>query len=119
MGLINDRIRAIYDNAVSLELIGANEKALTKEQCLTVINELEGLGIAILGGDVVKLIKGKPKHTYDSWHYQPKVKNEVYSTSEVSESARKAREYVESYPINKHIEPILFVLVANTDLPFP
>lgn len=49
--------------------IGINEIALSKADALEAIKSLRLSQMAILGGDVLEIVDGKPKHTYDNWYY--------------------------------------------------
>jgi hypothetical protein len=52
----------------SLREIGVSEVAFTRPDALDALQALKGSQAAVLGGDVLKLVDGKPRYTYDNWH---------------------------------------------------
>jgi hypothetical protein len=53
--------------ARSLEALGLNEVAWTQEDALQVLDQLRGMPVAILGGDVYSSKTGHLMPTYDNW----------------------------------------------------
>ena len=93
-----------------LHEIGVNEVALPRDAALRAIEALENTDLAVLGGDVYKVVAGKPDLSYDSW----------YCNSEASESAsdyaRRSRTVAEQYVRDfKEVgdKPVLFSLIVS------
>lgn len=51
-----------------LEELGIQDRAWPFERTSTLLRELAGTGIAVLGGDVYDLTSGRAVPTYDNWH---------------------------------------------------
>ena len=66
-----------------------------RDDALHAIYEVEASGIAILGGDVYKLIGEKVEQAYDSWYFGqgPDKSDSVFS----KRSSDKAKSYIFSY----------------------
>jgi hypothetical protein len=62
----------LMDSAVDLAVIGCNELAWPREEVLEVAECLRSHDMAILGGDVLEVNNGKPKHTCDNWYVAKK-----------------------------------------------
>jgi len=94
-----------------LDFIGMNNWALTKEQALVVIDKLEKLNIAILGGDVLEIINEKFKHNYDDLYCESK-NNESF-TSFLNRSIIKTRTCIENYKDFNNIRYVFDSLEKN------
>jgi len=89
----------ILSVGASLEDVGIRNWALTQEQALIALDQFEAKGIAILGGDVYEIQKGRLQANYDNWYYDRK-----YSESKmdfISRSVAKARAYISNYNLNQ------------------
>ena len=91
----SERIDPILGRGVSLDHLGVRNWALGRDDALRAIYELEACGIAILGGDIYKLVGGKAEQTYDSWYCDqgPGESDSVFS----KRSSDKAKSYICSY----------------------
>ena len=56
----------ILSQGLPLHQWGINNWALSKQQAMSAIDELEGIGIPILGGDVFRIANSVPAATYDN-----------------------------------------------------
>lgn len=64
----SEQVDPILSRGVLLDGLGVRNWALGRDDALHAIYELEALGVAILGGDVYKLVGDKAELTYDSWY---------------------------------------------------
>ena len=79
----------------SLESIGIDGFAYSKNEALRIVEEYYHSNEAILGGDVYKVKNGKIKLTYDSWYCE---RNSAETISEyVNRSYKIARDYISRY----------------------
>ena len=60
--------KSIMDKSISLKEFGILEVAWNVDDVKSIIYMFEKKEIAILGGDVYKIIDGKVCKTYDSWY---------------------------------------------------
>ena len=104
------QINKLLKRGLSLESIGVNSWAFSKEGALNILDRFEELPVTILGGDVVELINGNIQHNYDNW-YCNKLPNET-DIEFASRSIILAREYIENYNIND-VSKILFSFVLE------
>lgn len=95
---------------LSLEKIGAYSVAFNKENALKFIAVVGEAGIAISGGDVLKINRKKQsfEYTYDNWGCSP-LPNESVARY-ISRSIAVATKYVSEYPENPDI---VFDVVIN------
>ncbi len=93
-----------------LKDIGLHNWALTKKQVLNVLEKLNSMQVAILGGDVCQNIEGVIKPNYDSWYCEqlPSEPKDIF----IKRSIAKAKKYIEEYSI-KQSDEIYFVLVPD------
>ncbi|KPW73761.1 MULTISPECIES: Imm40 family immunity protein [Pseudomonas syringae group] len=103
----SEQIDPILSQGKSLNHLGVRNWALGHDEALLAIHELEALGIAILGGDVYKLVSDKFEHTYDSWHCDQEV--DECDSIFLKRSSDKARSYILNYPTDEG----LFILVPK------
>jgi len=91
----SEQIDPILSRGISLDNLGVRNWALGRDDALHAIYELEAFGIAILGGDVYKLVGEKAEQTYDSWYCDqgPGESDSVFS----KRSSDKAKSYICSY----------------------
>jgi Immunity protein 40 len=79
-----------------LQEIGVNEMALQRPAALEAIQALRGSQVAILGGDVLRLLNGRPMYGGDNWYSQR------YSSEGLTDFIRRsldvAEQYIRSYP---------------------
>lgn len=64
----SEEIDPILSRGIPLCDLGVRNWALTRDHALHAIYQLEALGVAILGGDVYRLVGETVALTYDSWH---------------------------------------------------
>lgn len=92
------KIASILSSGILLVSCGVNNWAFNREEALSVICELEDIGVAILGGDVYRLINGELECTYDSWYCDEGVGESELEF--VRRSASKARDYIRNYMVS-------------------
>lgn len=93
---------------VSLHAHGINNWALSREQVLQLLPELEQREVSVLGGDVCEIIEHKPTLNGDSWYCDREVGETPYAYAK--RSLDKTRQYVEAYASPRGF-PNLFILV--------
>ena len=93
-----------------LKDIGLHNWALTKKQALSVLEKLNSMEVAILGGDVCQDIEGVIKPNYDSWYCEQLL--DESKTIFIKRSIAKAKKYIVDYSI-KQSDEIYFVLVPD------
>jgi hypothetical protein len=94
----------------SLQEIGVAEVAFTRPDALDALKALKGSQAGVLGGDVLKLVNGKPRYTYDNWHVD-KAPNEDISDFLIR-SITETENYIRNYP-DPEDGTILFSLVVS------
>jgi Immunity protein 40 len=94
----------------SLQEIGVNEIALQRPAALEAIQALRGSQVAILGGDVLRLLDGRPMYSGDNWYSQR------YDSEDVTDFLRRSLDVAEQY-INSYPDPedgtVLYTLVIS------
>ncbi|MDA8403269.1 MAG: Imm40 family immunity protein [Desulfobacteraceae bacterium] len=90
-----EKIDQILSVGRTLENVGVRNWALTREQVLIALVQLEAEGIAILGGDVYEMQRGLLQPNYDNWYCNRK-QDELKSIF-VSRSIANARDYIANY----------------------
>jgi hypothetical protein len=80
----------------ALTEIGAAGVAFTREDILEALEYLKGSQVGVLGGDVLEVAGGRPRHTYDSWHADRKNGENVMDF--LKRSIAEAEGYIRSYP---------------------
>jgi hypothetical protein len=106
--MIQEHIKKILENAISLEKYGMRDLAWKREEAEKLISLLIFEDIGILGGDVYRLDSFRLIPTYDNWSCEPKegeLKNNFFSRSK-----KVALDYIKHYPIEL-CEKIIFSLV--------
>jgi hypothetical protein len=91
----SNEIDNILNLGVSLEEIGINNWALTREDALNALCSFEKLDIGVLGGDVYIHSNGDMAQNYDSW-YCNYLSGES-RTNFVTRSINKAKSYILGY----------------------
>ncbi len=87
-----------FSIGLSLESIGINNYALTREQALNFISDFKIKQIAVLGGDVVEIENGKPKLTRENWYCD---KNDSEDDQKFAmRSAEYAKDWISKYSSN-------------------
>ena len=81
---------------LSLHELGVAEVAFTRSDALDVLNCLNGSQAGVLGGDVLKVVNGKPQYTYDNWHVD-RVPSEDISEF-LRRSISETDKYIRNYP---------------------
>ena len=101
----SEQIDPILSRGISLDSLGVRNWALRRDDALHAIHELEAFGIAILGGDVYKLVGEKAEQTYDSWHCEQgsDESDSVFS----KRSSDKAKSYICSYLMSEGLFAIV------------
>ena len=64
----SEQIDPILNRGIFLDNLGVRSWALGRDDALHAICEIEAFGIAILGGDVYRLVGENAEQTYDSWY---------------------------------------------------
>ncbi|KRP51148.1 Imm40 family immunity protein [Pseudomonas trivialis] len=101
----SEQIDPILSKGIPLDNLGVRNWALGREDALNAICELEAFGIAILGGDVYKLVGEKAEQTYDSWYCDQGPDESDYIFSK--RSSDKAKSYIFSYLMPKGLFAIV------------
>ena len=96
---------------ISLNSLGLNEKAYSKELALKVISDLKEKNLTILGGDVYLFKKNKTIITYDSWYFEPQQNKDKRI---VENSYLIAKQYISNYPTTKG-QPYFSVVISPTE----
>lgn len=92
--------------AISLEIIGINEYAWKKNEIIKILEILRKERIAVLGGDVYRIVDNKIEFTYDSWYL-----NNDGDLDFVERSLDKAFSYVQEYEKANNRSKNIYVLV--------
>lgn len=82
-----------------LDEAGVQNWALSRDQALRALNDLQRLGIPILGGDVYLLANGTLRLTHDSW-YCNRDDGEA-CTDFVVRSVDTATRYIDAYTLSE------------------
>lgn len=77
-------------------IIGTSNWALTRQEALHALDQLEELGVSILGGEVCHRVGDRIEMNYDSWHCDLEPKESM--TSFLQRSLDAARSYIIRYP---------------------
>ena len=102
----------LHQRAISLDHLGVDEVAWTRDDVFEIIRALEQTRVAILGGDVLQKFGTHPTHNYDSWHTDRKEREAWLEYAARSRQATRA--YVNAYP-NPQAGSITFVLVFSSE----
>ena len=68
LALLKSLLPGVMDSAVDLSEIGCDELAWPRNEALEVAECLRSHDLAVLGGDVLEIKDGEPRHTYDNWY---------------------------------------------------
>ena len=90
--------------------IGVNESGLVRTDALSAIEALRGSNVPILGGDVLKMVEGTPRYTYDNWYCDRRTVEDL--TAFLQRSWDMAESYVRAYK-DPEDGTILYVLVVS------
>jgi hypothetical protein len=104
------QINKLLKRGLSLDGIGVNNWAFSKESALNILDRFEELQVTILGGDVLELINGNIQHNYDNWYC-----NKLPDETDIEFARRSiivAREYIKKYYTND-VSKILFCFVLE------
>ena len=97
---------------------GSEEFALDKESAIRALETLEGSNIAVLGGDVVRILQGRLKYVYAQWSSERR--NGEDSKNFAMRSRREALDFVLTFRPMEAYEPLfVFVLSAMVDAAQP
>ncbi len=80
----------------SLEEIHCNGVAFTRLDILEALECLRGTHAGVLGGDVLAVVNGKLRHTYDSWHADKRHGEDILKY--LARSIAEAEKYIRNYP---------------------
>ncbi len=98
--VFSKRIDSILQIGIYLEDFHIYNWALTKDQALNILDELEKIQAAIVGGDVLRNENHVYSYTGDSW-YCNRESGEPFN-SYVQRSISKARDYIAKYPVDEN-----------------
>ena len=103
----------LQDKAISLSELGIVDYAWAEEDAIVILGTLREGNIAVLGGDVYKLVDGdRVESTFDSWYLdkEPEWSWEYY----VVQSSNHTRHYIVSYCERNIGTNFIFNLVTAT-----
>jgi Immunity protein 40 len=80
----------------ALTEIGTAGVAFTREGILEALDCLKGSQVAVLGGDVLEVVSGKPRYTSDSWYVNREAEEDL--TAYLERSITEAEQYVRRFP---------------------
>jgi immunity protein 40 of polymorphic toxin system len=74
----------------------SNGVAFTRADILEALESLKGTQAGVMGGDVLKIVDGKLRYTYDSWRADKKSEENIpgYLARSIEEDDR----YIRNYP---------------------
>ncbi|MDP2890916.1 MAG: Imm40 family immunity protein [Bacteroidota bacterium] len=107
----SNQIDKILKVGHSLDNVGVQNWALTKDQALNALEQFSTLEISILGGDVYEYVDGIIRSSYDSWYcdsHSGEAKRDF-----VKRSIEKAKSYIEAYKV-EDVNKVFFVFVPDT-----
>lgn len=111
--MIQDYIKKIIENVVSLENYGINDLTWEKKDATALLTSLMTDDIGILGGSVYKIEGERLIPMYDNWSCEPNEKEtrcEYYLRSKT-----KALDYIGKYPVYPG-EKIIFSLACTENV---
>lgn len=79
-----------------LKELGVHGIALPRGPALEAVGALRQAKIPILGGDVLRVVDGKIRHTYDNWYCKSHA--DPASPEYMEESYKQAERYILAYP---------------------
>jgi hypothetical protein len=103
-------VESILSRGVDLEEFGSANWALYRADALVALSELQELGEPVLGGDVWKMMDGRPFLTFDNWFCRRSADEPFQSFLE--RSIEVAKNYILSYGSSESDEH-LFELVID------
>lgn len=92
------QINELLKKGRSLQGVGINNWAFSKEDALNILDRFEELEVSILGGDVCELINNSIQPNYDNWYC-----NRLSSETNIEFSKRsikRAKDYILNYNVN-------------------
>lgn len=94
-----------------LHEIGTSDFAFRREHALQALQLLKDRPIAILGGDVLRVIQNRPEYVYDNWHCDI---GESESVNEYFKRTWKtAMDYVKKYPEAEGETNLYLIVLAD------
>ena len=99
------QIDEVLSAGTSMSSMHVNNWSLDRHAAILAIQSLKGMGIAILGGDVIVRANQALHHTYDSWYCDP-IDGES-SEAYINRSASTAVNYIEAYPKGDYLFAIV------------
>ncbi|TBV02304.1 Imm40 family immunity protein [Stutzerimonas kirkiae] len=103
----SEQIDSILSCGASLDCVGIKNWALRRDDAIRAINELEALGVPVLGGDVYQLLDGGAEQTYDNWYCDQEF-GELDSVF-----LKRSLDRAKSYICNCSISGALFAIVPK------
>jgi len=94
--IFSNTVDTILSVGISLESMGVNNWALSRQDALQALSHFVELQIPILGGDVCEFMNEVIKYNYDNWYCERKINETLLDY--VERSAREAKNYIERYP---------------------
>jgi len=82
--------------ARSLTEIHSNGVAFNRHDILEALGCLKGTHIGVFGGDVLRVVDGKLRYTYESWHTDKSPGEDVWKY--LARSIAEAEIYIRNYP---------------------
>ncbi len=109
MKILNE-INELLKKGHSLDYLGINNWALSKESALEILNRFEESQICILGGDVFELADTIVRPNYDNW-YCNRLPDET-DIAYLKKSIEKAKDYIMNYNVSNNSQ-IFFAFVFD------
>lgn len=104
------KINELLNKGISLQGIGINNWAFSKDDALDILNRFEELQVSILGGDVCELINNRIQPNYDNW-YCNRLSNET-DVEFSKRSIKRAKDYIMDYNVDNPNQ-IFFIFVID------
>ena len=99
---------SVHRRARSLSSLGLEEVAWSKRDALVVLEEIDGLAVAVLGGDVYRISGEELVPTYDNWSCGRELDESAVEFAD--RSRRVAVGYIDSHSVG---EEAFFALVLE------
>ncbi|MCU1255749.1 MAG: hypothetical protein JWM83_2048 [Candidatus Angelobacter sp.] len=80
----------------SLHELGVAGVGFTRSDALDALKCLKGSQAGVLGGDVLKVLKGKLQYTYDNWHVDRMPSEDI--SDFLKRSITETNNYIRNYP---------------------
>jgi hypothetical protein len=80
----------------SLQEIHSGGVAFTRHDILEALGCLKGTHAGVFGGDVLRVVDGQLRYTYDSWHADKRPGEDIWKY--LARSIAEAETYIQKYP---------------------